>query len=283
MTQISDFSTTYKPTWCPGCGNFGIGVALRQALVSLDIPPHKLMAVFDIGCNSNGANWLRANVFHGLHGRPLPIGVGCKLANPELEVICFSGDGGALGEGGNHFLHTCRSNANLTYVVHDNQLYSLTTGQAAPTTDEGTETKSTPKGAPDRPLRMLQIAISAGATFVARGLADDIPGLSKLFEAALKHRGFAVLDVLQPCVTLNHINTREWYRAHTYQLAADHDSTDKAKAMALAGEWNGKIPLGIIFREERPTLEDHFSQMKGKPLTQRVAVRDVAALLEQFR
>lgn len=283
MPQLSDYMTSYKPTWCPGCGNFGIWAALRQAMVALNVPPHKLVTVFDIGCNGNGANWFRAYGYHALHGRPLPVGVGCKLGNRELEVVCISGDGGALGEGGNHFLHTCRTNIDLVYLIHDNQLYSLTTGQAAPTTDIGMETKTTPSGAFEQPLRPLQIAIAAGATFAGRGYADDIAGLSALIQQAVSHRGFAVLDILQPCVTLNRINTRDWYGKHTYKLADPYDPSDKAKALLLAGEWGEKIPLGVLYREERPTYEDHFPQLQGAPLASRVAVRDVSNLLELFR
>lgn len=284
MTTVADYMNDYKATWCPGCGNFGIWAALRRALVEMDLPPHKLLCVYDIGCSGNGSNWFHAYGFHSLHGRALPAAIGAKLANRELEVICFAGDGGGFGEGGNHFLHTCRTNIDFLYVVHDNQLYSLTTGQASPTSAEGMETKSTPSGDPDRPLKPLQLAISAGATWVGRGFADDLVGLAKLYQDAINHKGFAVLDILQPCVTFNHFNTREWYTEHTYRLTeSDHNPKDKTKGLQLAGEWNGKIPLGVIYREQRPTYEEHFPQLDGKPLTERVAARDVRHLVEKFR
>ncbi len=284
MTQIADYTNNYRPTWCPGCGNFGMWAALRRALAALDLPPHRLLCVYDIGCGGNGGNWFHAYGFHSLHGRALPAALGCKLANRSLEVICFAGDGGGFGEGGNHFLHTCRTNADFVYVIHDNQLYSLTTGQASPTSAEGMETKSTPTGDPDRPLAPLQLAISAGATWVGRGFSDDLPGLAELYQQAIQHRGFAVLDVLQPCVTFNHLNTREWYQAHTVKLTpSEHDPRDKNKALLLAGEWNGKIPLGVLYRELRPTYEDHFPQLMGQPLTERVVTREVSELLDHFR
>lgn len=281
---LADYTTPYIPTWCPGCGDFGIWAALKKAYIEMQLPPHKVLHVYDIGCSGNGSNWFRSYAFHSLHGRSLPAAVGAKLANHELTVLAFAGDGGAYGEGGNHFIHTCRTNIDLVYVIHDNQLYSLTTGQASPTSDEGMKTKSTPEGDVQQSLRPLQLAISCGATFVARGYSDDMAGLSKIFIEAIKHRGFAVVDVLQPCVTFNLINTREWYVKHTKKLDdTGWDPSNKDKAFLEAGNWNDKIPIGVLYKEEKLTFEDHQNALKQGALITQVKKYDVSELVEEFR
>ena len=280
--KIADFNTTQKPTWCPGCGNFGIYIALKNALIELNIAPPELLNVYDIGCSGNGSNWFRSYGFHSLHGRVLPVAIGAKLANKNLNVMAFSGDGGALGEGGNHFMHCCRTNIDITYVIHNNLIYSLTTGQMSPASEQGLKTKSSPEGNPFLQLKHLQIAISAGATFVARGFADDIPGLTKIFVASIKHKGFAIVDVLQPCVTLNLANTREWYQKHTKKIDSSWDTHNKEKALLLGGNWDGGIPLGIIYEEERPTLEEILPALAGAPLIDQVRKYDVSELIKDF-
>lgn len=281
---VSDFTTPHKPTWCSGCGNFGIWASLRRALVELGLGPHEVLAVYDIGCCGNGSNWFRSYGFHSLHGRALPLAVGARLGNHKLKVMAFAGDGGALGEGGNHFIHTCRTNIDLTYFIHDNQLYSLTTGQASPTSQKGMETKSTPQGTALGQLYPLQLAISAGATFVARGFADDLQGLTELMRMAIEHKGFAVLDILQPCPTFNLINTREWYGKYIKKLTQDNwDASNKDKALILAGNWHDFIPVGVLYQEARPTLEESLPALSGEPLVNQVITRDVSDLLEELR
>lgn len=281
---VSDFTSSYKPTWCPGCGNFGIWASLRRALVELGLGPHEVLAVYDIGCCGNGSNWFRSYGFHSLHGRALPLAVGARLGNHKLKVMAFAGDGGALGEGGNHFIHTCRTNIDLTYFIHDNQLYSLTTGQASPTSQKGMETKSTPQGTALGQLYPLQLAISAGATFVARGFADDLQGLTELMLMAIEHKGFAVLDILQPCPTFNLINTREWYGKYIKKLTQDNwDASNKNKALILAGNWHDFIPVGILYQEARPTLEESLPALSGEPLISQVKEYDIMNLLEELR
>lgn len=281
---LQTYENGYLPTWCAGCGNYGIWAAFKKALIQLGLSPDQFVCVYDIGCNGNGSNWFKSYGFHSLHGRALPAATGIKLARHDLPVFVFAGDGGALGEGGNHFLHACRSNLDIVYVIHDNQLYSLTTGQTSPTTEVGVATKSAPQGAAETPLRPLQLAISAGATFVARSYADDMAGLTQLLVDGINHRGMAVIDVLQPCVTFNLHNTRDWYKEHTVKLTPEyHDPSDRAKALTLAGEWNGKIPLGLLYREDRRTYADELAQLAGKPLTQLVTPQDVTQLLEEFR
>jgi 2-oxoglutarate ferredoxin oxidoreductase subunit beta len=283
MLTEKDFVTPVTSTWCKGCGNFGIWTALRTALAELKIPPHMVAAVFDIGCGGNSCNWYNVYCFHSLHGRALPVAFGAKLANHQLTVLAVAGDGGAYGEGGNHFLHSCRGNIDLTFIVSDNQLYSLTTGQACPTTSKGMVTKSTPEGVIEKALSPLQIAISAGATFVARGYADDVKHLTNLIKQAITHRGFALVDVLQPCVTLNKVNTREWFKKRVYKLKR-WNPTNKKKALIKAGEWGKKIPIGLFYQEKRPTYEDQLPQLVKKPLVkQSVKVRNISQLLKQFK
>jgi len=282
--QISDYSTTYRPTWCPGCGNYGIWAAVRRAFVALKLPPHKILSVYDIGCSGNGSNWLKTYAFHSLHGRSLPAAVGAKIANRELTVMCFGGDGGGLGEGGNHFMHTCRTNIDITYIIHDNQLYSLTTGQASPTSNAGMKTKSTPEGGLLEPLHPLQIAISSGATFAARGYADDIQGLSDTIIKAIQHRGFSVVDILQPCVTFNMLNTRDWYKQHIKTLDSTWNPHDKNAALLNASLMpDGKIPIGVIYQEERKTFEDNKGVNSADPLIRQVKKQRVESLIDTFR
>lgn len=284
MSTVQDFTTPYKPTWCSGCGNFGIWASLRRALVGLSCEPHEVLNVYDIGCCGNGSNWFRSYGYHSLHGRALPLAIGARLSNHKLRVLTFAGDGGALGEGGNHFMHSCRTNIDITYFLHDNQLYSLTTGQASPTSQKGMETKSTPSGVSLQELHPLQIAISAGATFVARGYADDLKGLTELMKAAILHKGFAVLDILQPCPTFNFTNTREWYNTYMKKLTAENwDFTNKDKALILAGNWKDFIPVGILYQEERQTLEESLPALSGEPLVNQVKEYDVKELVDELR
>lgn len=268
MIIVNDFSTGRFPTWCPGCGDFGIWAALKNVLVELNLSPGEAVFVYGIGCHGNMYDSFRATNFEGLHGRPLPLASGIKIANHKLPVFVIAGDGDALGEGGNHFIHTARRNHDITYIVHDNQVYALTTGQTSPTSPKGFKTKSNPEGSIDYPLNPLTLALAAGATFVARGFAGDIPHLTQLIKKAYEHKGFSVLDVLQPCVTFNHVNTYQFYREHIYKLQENYKTNDKLQAFAKALEWEqtGKIPLGIFYEEQKDTYEDDIEQIKLTPL-----------------
>ncbi len=246
-----------NPTWCPGCGNFGIWQALKNVTANLSLKPEEVVAVFDIGCNSNMTNWSPVTVFESLHGRTLPVAAGLKIAQPTLTVLAVAGDGGCYGEGGNHLLHAAKRNLDLTLFVHDNQIYALTAGQTSPTSGHGFKTKSTPQGAIDLSFNPLAVALSAGASFVARGFAGDLPHLTSLMAAAINHKGFAMVDILQPCVTFNPLNTFDWFRQRVYDLDKEGYKPDnKLAALEKAMEWpkNGednKIPLGIFYKEER--------------------------------
>ncbi len=216
MASASDYAGM-KPAWCPGCGNFGILKALNTALIEMGIEPHQVLLVSGIGQAGKLPHYTRGNVFNSLHGRPVPPAIGAKIANSDLIVIAVSGDGDAYGEGGNHFLHAARRNHDITYLVHNNQVYGLTKGQASPTSDAGFVTKTTPDGAAN-PLNPIALAIVSGASFVARGYAGDMDHLAGLIKKGITHRGFALIDILQPCVSFNHRNTYGWYKERVYKL-----------------------------------------------------------------
>ena len=263
----SSFATNKLPTWCPGCGDFGIWMSLKDALVKQGIGPEDGLVVYGVGCHGNMYDWMKIYGFAGLHGRTLPVAQGVKLANHKLPVIVVSGDGDCLGEGGNHFIHAAKRNPDITVIIHDNQVYGLTTGQASPTAKPGFVTKSTPGGAVDNPLNPLLISIAAGATYVARGFAGDTPGLTQLISDAIAHKGFSVVDILQPCVTFDKIHTYPWYRERIYRLADEKYTADnKLKAIEKAMEWGDKIPVGLFYKEDKPTSEDHEPALSKDPL-----------------
>ncbi len=259
--------TNFLPTWCPGCGDFGIWKSLQDALAALGIGTDDGLLVYGIGCHGNMSDWMKMYGFTGLHGRALPVAQGAKLANHTLPVVVISGDGDCLGEGGNHFIHAAKRNPDITVMIHDNQVYGLTTGQASPTAKQGFKTKSTPEGVVDEPVNPLLLAIAAGATFVARGFAGDMPGLTKLMKDAITHKGFSVVDILQPCVTFDKVHTYTWYRPRLYKLEdSGYTPDNKMKAIEKAMEWEDKIPVGVVYQETRPTSEEREPALSGAPL-----------------
>jgi 2-oxoglutarate ferredoxin oxidoreductase subunit beta len=266
MSTISDYRTAFMPNWCPGCGDFGIWGALKNAIVAQGWSPTDFCMVFGIGCHGHMVNFLKSYAIETLHGRPIPVAQGIRLANHKLPVVIVAGDGDTFGEGTNHLVHIARRNVKATMIVHDNQVYGLTAGQTAPTAQKGFKSKSTPEGVLEDPVNPVAIALAAGATFVARGFAGDIPGLSKLIVEAFNHPGFAFVDVFQPCVTFNHINTYQWYRQHLYTLDGTHNVQDKIAAFAKAYEWGDKIPTGIFYQEKKATYEDQTPQIKDQTL-----------------
>jgi 2-oxoglutarate ferredoxin oxidoreductase subunit beta len=274
-----------KPAWCPGCGNFGILRAVNKALVELNLKPHQVLMVSGIGQAGKLPHYSRANVFNSLHGRTLPVAIGAKLANPKLTVIAIGGDGDGYGEGGNHFLHALRRNHDITYLVHDNQIYGLTKGQASPTSDRGFVTSTTPEGAISA-LNPVGLAITGGGSFVARAFAGDIDHLSAIIQQGVRHKGFALIDILQPCVSFNHKNTFQWYRERVYRLEDGdrYDPTDKRQVRAKAEEWGERIPLGVLYREDRITFEELQPALQKGPLVkQKVEPAQAKALIEEFR
>ena len=261
MTQLEDFRSNDPIAWCPGCGNFSILKALKQAFVELDKQPSEIVIVSGIGQAPKTPHYIRCNTFNGLHGRTLPVATGIKLANHELTVLAEGGDGDGYAEGGNHFIHAMRRNIDITYLVHNNQVYGLTKGQTSPTSGLGFVTKTAPSGTISPPLNPLLLAIAANCSFVARGFAGEVEHLTGLIKTATQHKGFAYIDILQPCVSFNRVNTFQWYSDRIYSLSdeTDHDAGDISIAFKKAQEWGKRIPVGIIFRKQRPTLDEQQS------------------------
>ncbi len=273
--KSSDFNTERKPTWCLGCGNYGIWNSLKKAFTGLYLMPHEILIVYGIGCSGNGVNFLKTYAFHALHGRALPVATGVKLANHKLNVIIVGGDGDGVGIGGNHLMHTCRRNLNMTYLMHNNKVYGLTTGQTSPTSSRGFKTKSTPSGVIEKPVNPVLLALVSGATFIARGFSGDTKHLTEIIKRAIKHRGFSFIDILQPCVTFNKINTYDFYRERIYKLdeLKDYDKSDLNEAMKRSLEQE-RIPVGIFYQAKEPVYEDGLKQIERKPLVDHI-INDV--------
>jgi 2-oxoglutarate/2-oxoacid ferredoxin oxidoreductase subunit beta len=265
MTASEDYKGQ-TPAWCPGCGNFGILRAFKDAMVELEIEPRQFTIVSGIGQAGKFPHYLKCNTFNGLHGRTLPVATGIKLANHEMLVIAVAGDGDCYGEGGNHLIHAIRRNSNIKLFVHDNQIYGLTKGQPSPTSTEGTVSKNQPFGVFSEQLNPLALAVALDCSFVARGFAGDQTHLLHLMKDAILHKGFSLIDILQPCVTFNKVNTYEWYRRRVYHIESDYDPEDKIKAFQRALEWGERIPIGIIYRNHRPALEERIPIIKSEPL-----------------
>ncbi len=279
------FDAPNFPTWCPGCGNFGIWTALKQALTQLALDPSQIVIVFGIGCSGNESNFIRAYGFHGLHGRALPVAEGVALANHGLTTIVVGGDGDGYGEGMTHFIHTIRANPNITYLVHDNQVYGLTKGQTSPTSEHGFVTPSTPSGNPDNPVNPISLALSAGAGFVARGFAGDSAHLTGLIVEAIKHRGFSLVDVFQPCVTFNEHNTYTWFYKRVVKLETlKHNPADLQAAWIRSQHGVDQIPIGVYYRHEGSTLADTYPIIATKPLVaQAPAPRSLQPIFKKLR
>lgn len=282
MATIQDFSG-YQPTWCPGCGNWGIGVALKSALSQLGMSPSDVFLSFGIGCSGNMNDFLNGYASHGLHGRALPVAIGMKLGNHAMKTIVIAGDGDFYGEGGNHFLHGCRGNHDVMVIAHDNRVYGLTTGQAAPTADKGYRSKSTPKGIVEIPVNPLGIAIMQGASFVAQAFAGDAPHLIEMLKMGIEHRGFSLVNVLQPCVTFNKVNTYAYYMEHSYKLGNDHNRENQKEALGKAMELNEqKFPLGVLYKVSTPVFHDQLTQLEKSTLVAGNEKKDLSVLLNEF-
>jgi len=283
---VSQYKGPVDPDWCPGCGDFGVLRALQTALSDLGILPKDALIVSGIGCSSNLPGFIQAYGFHGLHGRAVPVACGAKLANPELTVIVTGGDGDGYGIGAGHFLHVMRRNIDITYIVMDNQIYGLTTGQASPTSVKGHKTKSTPGGNPENPINPIAVALVSGATFVARGFSGEAKHLAELFKRAIQHKGFSLVDVFSPCVTYNRVNTYPWFKERVYKLEeANHDVSDFEKALEKALEWGAAIPIGVFYAVDAPTYDEEDPVLKQGPLVQQklgLTNEEGRALLKEF-
>jgi len=298
MSQVvitdKDYQSGTDITWCPGCGDFGVLKSLQRALAVLRVPSHQIYCVSGIGCSSNLPHFLKSYGVHSLHGRAVAVATGAALANHAMKVVITGGDGDGYGIGVGHFIHAARRNVSMTYIAMNNQIYGLTTGQASPTSEMEMVTKSTPGGVIESPVNPLALAISAGASFVARGFSGDIGFLESLMSEAMKHRGFALVDVLSPCVTFNKLNTYPWFKKRVYRLndpespdKTKHDAKDTGAALLKAIEWEQtkgeKIPTGIFYQNPRPTYEELEHVLLDGPLVdQQIGLKDTQKIMEQF-
>src|SRR5215467_4622568 len=265
---IHSYEGIVEPDWCPGCGDFGVLKGVKMAAAKAGVAPKDLVLVSGIGCSSNLPGYVHSYGVHSLHGRSVAVGTGIKLANTDLKVVMTGGDGDGYGIGIGHFIHAMRRNLDLTYVVMDNQIYGLTTGQASPTTMKEHRTKSTPRGNVEFPINPIALALVSGATYIARAFSGENKHLADLFAEAIAHKGFSLVDVFSPCVTYNKINTYDYFRKRTYKLEGEsgHNSAKMESAMERALEWGDRIPIGIFYRDEQPTYEDHEKAFRDGPL-----------------
>lgn len=264
------FETAKDIAWCPGCGDFGILSILKDALNELQLKPHEVVICAGIGQAAKVPQYINANGFNGLHGRALPPAAAIKIVNKNLKVIVNSGEGDTYGEGGNHFIHNIRRNIDMAHFVHDNQIYGLTKGQASPTTDLGFKTGVQTNGVILEPLNPIALAISMGASFVARSFSGDPAHLKEMMKAAINHKGYALVDILQPCVSFNKINTFKYYKDRVYHMKESTDLTDRELAYKKSLEWGDKIPLGIFYKVEKPTYTERIDYLSnGEALVDR--------------
>ena len=286
---LADYQGIEVSTWCPGCGDFPILKCVKEALVQLEIAPHEVIMTSGIGCGSKLPHYMRVNAFDSVHGRALPVAMGLKLANHDLTVISITGDGDGYGIGGNHFIHTCRRNPDIVHIAQNNQVYGLTKGQYSPTSDLGYITTTSPEGTIELAINPIAMAITAGATFVARTSSGDPKHMTQVIAKAIKHKGYALVDVLQPCVTFNKQNTYAWYKERVYKLDDEkgYNPQDRMTALQKAQEWGQRIPIGVIYQElGRPTYEDQVTVLKhGALVKQGMNGRikdDIELLKEEF-
>jgi 2-oxoglutarate ferredoxin oxidoreductase subunit beta len=270
MLSVKDYDSGVEISWCPGCGNFGILAAMKDALSSMEIPPEKILIISGIGQAAKTPHYIKSNFFHALHGRAIPLATGAKIANHELTIVVNSGDGDCYGEGGNHFMHAIRRNIDITVLVHNNKVYGLTKGQASPTSDEGMVTKIQSDGVLSETFNPLSVALALGAGFVARSFSGKPEHLSGIIQEGIKHRGFSLIDILQPCVSFNHVNTFDWYRKRVYDLFEEgYLPDDLNRAMELSRAWGDKIPIGIIYKKEKPSYTDKIKTLQNGTLLSR--------------
>ncbi|MBN2336236.1 2-oxoacid:ferredoxin oxidoreductase subunit beta [Candidatus Bathyarchaeota archaeon] len=284
MLTMKDFNTPTVNTWCPGCGNFAILMTVKQALVQLGLSLEEVVAVTGIGCHGKFTDYINVNGIHTIHGRVLPAATAIKLANHGLTVLGFAGDGDAFNIGMGHFAHAARRNVDITYIVHDNLIYGLTTGQTSPTSKKGFVTKTSPRGSFEPGVNPLTHALTGDATFVARTYAGEPKQMTEVLKKAIQHQGFAVVDVLQPCVSWNRVNTYQFYKTRVYKLEDEgHDTGDFRKAYDKALEWGDRIPIGVFYVEDRPPYRESFPALGEAPLVKQPLKPDVKKLLEEFR
>ena len=287
MTAVltpKDFATATPSWWCPGCGDYGVLSALKSALADLGKNPKDVAFVSGIGCSGKISGYLHSYAFHGVHGRALPVATAVKLANKDLTVIAAGGDGDGYAIGAGHFIHAVRRNPDMTYIVMDNQTYGLTKGQSSPTSQTGYVTGTSPNGHPEAPMNGLVVALAAGATFLARGFSAHPKLLVDLLKQAISHKGFSIVEVESPCVTYNKINTYAWFKENTFYLDETYDPTDKVSAFKMLIA-EGKMPLGVFYREDRATFDD-LANKDSTPVAKQSLNGDMsrfASIQDQYR
>ncbi len=268
--KLEDYASKVENAWCPGCGNFGILKAVKQALVELDLPPEKVLFVSGIGQAPKLPHYLRANTFNGLHGREVTSASAAKTAASDLTVIVHGGEGGIYGEGGNHLLHAIRRNPDMTVIVHDNRTYGLTKGQPSPTTAPGTKAPLAPEGVIMAPLNPLALAISQNCSFVGQGMSAENEHLVQLLREAIRHRGLSLVNVLQPCVTWDKVHTYQYYKKNCYKLDESHDPADRWAALKLAMQESERIPLGVFYKTHKPVFHEQAMGQNAQTLRDRL-------------
>jgi 2-oxoglutarate ferredoxin oxidoreductase subunit beta len=265
---VESFEGVVDPDWCPGCGDFGVLKSVKMGAAKAGVAPKDLVLVSGIGCSSNLPGYVHSYGVHSLHGRAIAVASGIKLANTDLKVVITGGDGDGYGIGIAHFIHAMRRNLDLTYVVMDNQIYGLTTGQASPTTMKDARTKSTPNGNVEFPINPIALALVSGATFVARAFSGEPSHMADLIAAGIQHKGFSLIDVFSPCVTYNKLNTYAYFKKRVYKLEDDknYDSSNVRTAMERSHEWGDRIPIGLFYQDEQPTYESSEPVLRKGPI-----------------
>jgi 2-oxoglutarate/2-oxoacid ferredoxin oxidoreductase subunit beta len=270
MATFKDFRNDVKPNWCPGCGDYSVQASIQRAVANVGLEPENLAIISGIGCSGRISGYINSYGFHSIHGRSLPIAQGLKMANRDLTVIASGGDGDGYAIGMNHTFHAIRRNMNITYIVMDNQIYGLTKGQTSPRSALGFKTKSTPMGSVEPPVSPMEMALTAGATFLAQGFSTDLKELTELIEAGIKHEGFSLINVYSPCVTYNKVNTYDWYKENLTSLSAveGYDSSDRDMAMQTVMKYKGLV-TGLIYQNtERQSYQNLLTGYSEDPLTQ---------------
>ncbi|MBN8191384.1 2-oxoacid:ferredoxin oxidoreductase subunit beta [Bacillus sp. NTK074B] len=269
MATFKDFRNNVKPNWCPGCGDFSVQAAIQRASANVGLDPEQLAVVSGIGCSGRISGYINSYGFHGIHGRSLPIAQGLKMANKDLTVIASGGDGDGFAIGLGHTIHAIRRNVDVTYIVMDNQIYGLTKGQTSPRSSAGFKTKSTPEGSIEPALAPMEMALTAGATFVAQSFSSDLKELTALIEAGLNHKGFSLINVFSPCVTYNKINTYDWFKENLTKLSdvEGYDPSNREQAMNTLMEKDGLV-TGLIYQnKEQPSYQELVAGYSEDPLS----------------
>ncbi|MED4452981.1 2-oxoacid:ferredoxin oxidoreductase subunit beta [Metabacillus fastidiosus] len=287
MATFKDFRNNVKPNWCPGCGDFSVQAAIQRAAANIGLEPEQLAVISGIGCSGRISGYINSYGFHGIHGRSLPIAQGVKMANKDLTVIASGGDGDGFAIGLGHTIHAIRRNMDITYIVMDNQIYGLTKGQTSPRSDIGFKTKSTPNGSIESALSIMEMALSAGATFVAQSFSTDLKDLTALIEAGMSHKGFAFINVFSPCVTYNKVNTYEWFKQNLTKLkdVEGYEAGNKAVAMKTLMEHNGLV-TGLIYQNKEQKsygeMVDGYSDESLSKIDLSISEEEFNKLLTEF-